>query len=191
MEMGIGDWLRRGTLIALTALAVAACAAAAAQGKGRCGAHPWCDTSLSPDRRAMLLVQALTPAERIGLLAGDRAIGVIGRAGTHTGDADGVPRLDVPPFLQTDGPIGVRQGKATSMPSSISLAASFNRRLARSYGALVGDEAKLKGNDVVFGPTVNILPRPCGAVGSRATGRTPSSPRGWASSGSRGCRPRA
>lgn len=173
MEMGIGDWLRRGTLIALTALAVAACAAAAAQGKGRCGAHPWCDTSLSPDRRAMLLVQALTPAERIGLLAGDRAIGVIGRAGTHTGDADGVLRLDVPPFLQTDGPIGVRQGKATSMPSSISLAASFNRRLARSYGALVGDEAKLKGNDVVFGPTVNILRTPLWGRGFESYGEDP------------------
>ena len=33
--------------------------------------HPWCDTSLSPAGGADLLLDALTPAERIGLLAGD------------------------------------------------------------------------------------------------------------------------
>ena len=37
---------------------------AAAQAAGRCGNHPWCDTSLSPAKRADLLLDALTPAER-------------------------------------------------------------------------------------------------------------------------------
>src|SRR4051812_45015252 len=45
--------------------------AAAGQPSGRCGDHPWCDPGLTPDRRATLLVEALTPDERIGLLAGD------------------------------------------------------------------------------------------------------------------------
>jgi beta-glucosidase len=42
----------------------------------------------------------------------------------------------------------------------MALAASFDRRLARAYGAAVGNEAKLKGNDLVFGPTINMLRTP-------------------------------
>ena len=135
-------------------------ATAAAQAAGRCGNHPWCDTSLSPAKRADLLLDALTPAERIGLLAGDNPAGVTGAAGTHTGAALGVPRLDLPPLYLTDGPVGVRQGQSTALPSSLALAASFNRRLARRDGALVGNEAKLKGNDVVYAPTINLLRTP-------------------------------
>ncbi len=151
---------RRWSSAALVVVAIALAGPGAAQGKGRCGTHPWCDTSLSPARRATLLVDALTPNERIGLLAGDDATGVGGAAGTHTGVSTGVPRLDVPSFFQTDGPVGVRSGSATAFPSSMSLAASFDRRLARRYGGLVGNEAKLKGNDLVFGPTVNLLRTP-------------------------------
>jgi beta-glucosidase len=134
----------RGRWIVVVVL-LAAWPAAAAEAAGRCGTHPWCDTSLSPDRRAALLLDALTPSERVGLLAGDDPQGVTGRAGTHTGAALGVPRLDLPPLYLTDGPVGVRQGQATALPSSLALAASFNRRLARRDGALVGNEAKLKG----------------------------------------------
>jgi beta-glucosidase len=147
--------------IAFLALCVAALAVAgSAQAAGRCGDHPWCNTSLTPDQRAQLLIDALTPQERIGLLAGDHPEGVLGRAGSHTGAADGVPRVDLPPFFLTDGPVGVRQGQATAFPSSMSLAASFDRRLARTYGAAVGVEAKLKGNDLVYGPTINMLRTP-------------------------------
>jgi beta-glucosidase len=89
------------------ALAFSLATAGTAHAEGRCGEHPWCDTSLSDDRRADLLVAALTPAERVGLLAGD-VNQIAGAAGTHTGAADGVPRLDVPPLYLTDGPIGVR-----------------------------------------------------------------------------------
>jgi beta-glucosidase len=152
----------RAALRAAAALAAAVLLAlpAGAGAKGRCGAHPWCDTSLPAARRAALLVQALTPAERIGLLGGDSADGVLGHADTHTGAADGVPRLGVPPLHLTDGPVGVRQGPSTAFPASIALAASFDRTLARTYGAAVADEAKLKGNDVVYAPTVNILRTP-------------------------------
>jgi beta-glucosidase len=150
----------RGRGIVVVLLLLAAWPAAAAEAAGRCGNHPWCDTALSPDKRADLLLAALTPAERIGLLAGDDPAGVTGRAGTHTGAALGVPRLDLPPLYLTDGPVGVRQGQSTALPSSIALAASFNGRLARRDGALVGNEAKLKGNDVVYAPTVNLLRTP-------------------------------
>ena len=79
----------------MAAAVLAAWPGAAAEAAGRCGNHPWCDTSLSASRRADLLLNALTPAERIGLLAGDDSTGVLGRAGTHTGTGLGVPRLDL------------------------------------------------------------------------------------------------
>jgi beta-glucosidase len=160
-----------GVAVAL-GVALGAAGAAHAQG-GPCGAHPWCDRSLSPDRRAALLIDALTPAERIGLLAGDRAGGVSGAAGTHTGDANGVPRLGVPPLHLTDGPVGVRQGPSTAFPASIALAASFDRRLAGTYGGAVGDEARLKGNDVVYAPTVNILRTPLWGRAFESLGEDP------------------
>ncbi len=146
---------------------------ASAGAAGRCGNHPWCDTSLSPDKRAGLLVAALTPTERIGLLAGDDPQGVTGRAGTHTGAALGVPRLDLPPLYLTDGPVGVRQGQATALPASIALAASFNRALARRDGVLVGNEAKLKGNDIVYAPTVNLLRTPLWGRAFESLGEDP------------------
>jgi beta-glucosidase len=162
-----GRWL-----VAVAALFVVA-PAAAAEAAGRCGEHPWCKTSLSPDRRAELLLGALTRAERISLLAGDEAGGVLGRAGTHTGTGLGVPRLDLPPLYLTDGPIGVRQGPSTALPSSIALAASFNRRLAQRDGALVGNEAKLKGNDVVLAPTINLLRTPLWGRAFESLGEDP------------------
>src|SRR5437016_8022154 len=76
---------------------------------GRCGIHPWCDTSLSPDERAGLLLDALTPDERVSLLAGDDLFGVSGQAHTHTGTSDGAPRADLPTIYYTAGPTGSRQ----------------------------------------------------------------------------------
>ena len=157
----------------MAVVVLAAWPGAAAHAAGRCGTHPWCDTSLSPGKRADLLLHALTPAERIDLLGGDEAGGVIGRAGTHTGVGHGVPRLDLPALNLTDGPVGVRQGPSTALPSSLALAASFNRALARRDGGLVGNEAKLKGNDLVFGPTINMLRTPLWGRAFESLGEDP------------------
>ncbi|HEX3277441.1 MAG TPA: glycoside hydrolase family 3 C-terminal domain-containing protein [Thermoleophilaceae bacterium] len=163
----------RGRLIAALAVLAAAWPVASADAAGRCGNHPWCDTSLSPSKRADLLIAALTPAERIGLLAGDSAAGISGMPHTHTGAADGVPRLDVPPLYLTDGPVGVRQGPSTAMPSSMSIASTFNLTLARSDGAVIGNEAKLKGDDVVYAPTINLLRTPLWGRAFESLGEDP------------------
>jgi beta-glucosidase len=147
----------KAVVLALAALAALAPAAGAA---GRCGDHPWCDTSLPPDVRAGLLLDALTEDERISLLAGDDYEGVLGREGTHTGTSEGVPRVDLPTIYFSDGPAGVRSGKATAMPVPIGLAASFDERLARLHGRTIATEARAKGDDVVYAPTVNILRTP-------------------------------
>ena len=131
-----------------------------AQAVGRCGDHLWCETNLSPDARAALLLAELTEDERISLLAGDELQGVLGGEGTHTGTSDGVPRVDLPTVYFSDGPVGVRSGQATAMPVPMGLAASFDRKLARLHGRTIATEARAKGNDVVYAPTVNILRTP-------------------------------
>jgi len=153
--------MRRSLLLAGLALALAT--PPAAQAAGRCGdpaQRPWCDTKLNPDARAELLLAALTPAERVSLLAGDELTGVAGREGSHTGTSNGVPRVGLPTIYFSDGPVGTRQGKATGMPSPMSLAASFDPGNAATHAAVVGDEVSKKGNDVVYAPAMNMLRTP-------------------------------
>ena len=155
------------------ALLVLIASAGGADAAGRCGDHPWCDTSLPADTRAGLLLEQLTPDERISLLAGDDLFGVGGQAGSHTGTSNGVPRVDLPTIYYTDGPMGVRSGMATAMPAPLGLAATWDPALATRYGATVGNEAKSKGNDVVFAPTVNIMRTPLGGRTFEGYGEDP------------------
>ncbi|HEY1594064.1 MAG TPA: glycoside hydrolase family 3 C-terminal domain-containing protein [Thermoleophilaceae bacterium] len=169
MEAGRG---RRAALCAwLIAMLFAASPAHAA---GRCGDHPWCDTSLSPDARAGLLLDALTQDEKVSLLAGDDlAGGFSGGPTQHTGTSDGVPRVGLPPVYYSDGPVGPRQGSATALPVPMALAATFDPAMAFAHGSVVGNEVKDKGNDVVFAPTVNIMRTPLGGRTFEAYGEDP------------------
>ncbi len=119
--------------------------------------HPWCNRSLSPDQRALLFQQAMTEDEEITLVGGD-ANGANG----HTGATYAVPRLGLRQIYFTDGPVGPRQGAATAMPIPMALAATFSPQLAFDHGYEIGTEARDKGNDFVFGPTVNIMRTPQG-----------------------------
>lgn len=143
-------------------------ARAAASGAARCGdpaARPWCDTSRSPDARAALLQAAMTQDEEVRLIGGD-----VGGASPHTGASFAIPRLGVPAIFFSDGPVGPRQGAATAMPIPMALAAGFDSGLARAHGGEIGQEARAKGNDVVFAPTVNILRNPQGGRSYEAYG---------------------
>jgi beta-glucosidase len=120
-------------------------------------AHPWCDRSLSPDQRALLFQQAMTQDEEITLVGGNGT-----GSSPHTGATYAIPRLGLRAVDFTDGPVGPRQGTATAMPIPMALAATFSPQLAVAHGNVIGTEAKDKGNDFVFGPTVNIMRTPQG-----------------------------
>lgn len=137
--------------------------ASAQAAAGRCGdpaERPWCDTSLSPDRRAGLVLERLTLEEKISLLAGDDLRGAGGEEGQHTGTSKGIERLGIPTMYYSDGPVGPRQGQATGMPSPMSVASSFSPRTARADAAVIANEVRLKGNDAVYAPGVNIMRTP-------------------------------
>jgi beta-glucosidase len=174
MQLVGSHWLGRVVVVACALAAAFAYAATGADAVGRCGPHPWCDTSLSPDQRAALLLGQLTIGEKVSLLGGnDVTGGFTGGPDSHTGQSSGVARVDLPPVYYSDGPQGPRQGPSTGMPSPMALAATFDPQLAYSYGSVVGNEAKDKGNDVVFGPTVNIMRTPLGGRTFEGYGEDP------------------
>ncbi|GAA2578553.1 glycoside hydrolase family 3 C-terminal domain-containing protein [Actinomadura fulvescens] len=166
-----------GALASVLALMVVPSPADAAA--GRCGdpaRRPWCDTSLGADRRAALLLAAMTLDEKIALMASDDPLG--GPLGgfsenAHADTNAGIPRLGIPPLYMADGPAGVRQGRATQLPAPISVAAGFDPDAARRYGATVGWEARHRGNDVIFGPTVDVLRTPRNGRTFEAFGEDP------------------
>src|SRR5436305_4898084 len=156
----------RGVIIAAAALALA-CAApvAASPACGDPAQRPWCDAALSADQRAQWLLGALTPDEKLSLLAGV--------AGAHTGQTAAVPRLGLRSAFITDDGVAVKQGTSTALPIPLALAATFDRRAAALAGSVIADEARDKGNDVLLGPTVNIMRTPLGGRTFEAYGEDP------------------
>jgi beta-glucosidase len=128
--------------------------------------RPWCDIALSADQRAQLLEARMTTTEKIDFLNGIRP-------GPHTGASFAIPRLGIPTIYYTDGPVGPRQGIATAMPTPMAVAATFDPSDAFASGNEIGTEAREKGNEVVFGPTVNIMRTPQGGRTFEAYGEDP------------------
>ncbi len=90
-------------------------------------------------------------------------------AGTNMWYTVAVERLSIPSLKMTDGPNGARGAgsltdsvKTTCFPAGISLASTWNTELVERVGQALADEAKLKGAQVLLGPTVNIQRSPLG-----------------------------
>lgn len=160
-----------GFFLAVLAVAGAAVPAGAAGVCGDPGTRPWCNTSLTPAKRTELLLAAMTPDERTGMLGGDDPAAISNP--NYQGKADGVPALGIPDLLLADGPFGVRVGPGTFMPSSQALGATFSPSLARRYGALLGNEARLKGIDVLYGPTLDVMRTPLAGRSFETIGEDP------------------
>jgi beta-glucosidase len=161
---------RRLVLLSLIA-AVLGAAPTTAGAKGRCDdRRPWCDTAQKPDRRATLLLRAMTLDERLALLAGTQTPNFNARMA-------GVPRLGFPGFLIADGPAGISRpddgtglmqpakSEALALPAPIALAASFDVAAARRYGATAADEARDRGVDVLLGPAMDLVRTPLAGRG--------------------------
>ncbi len=103
--------------------------------------------------------------------AAERADAIVGRMTLeekldYIGGSDGfyiraIPRLDVPAFKMSDGPLGVRNyGPSTTMAAGIGLAATWDPALARRVGAQIGADARARGVHFLLGPGVNIYRAP-------------------------------
>jgi beta-glucosidase len=154
-------WVRRGLIAACALAAALAVLPAYASAEGRCGTYAWCNTALSPARRADLMLAAMSQSDKVGILTG-RAASTVG----------------LPAISWTDGAVGaggVGSGSsdATAMPAGIALAANFNPSMAHRYGGVVGAEVRHRGFDGDYGPTVNIMRTPLGGRTYEAYGEDP------------------
>lgn len=104
------------------------------------------------------LLNRMTLREKVSLLAG-----------TDMWYTVPVERLGIPSLKMTDGPNGARGAgsftggvKTACFPAGISLASTWNTELVERVGQALADEAKMKGAQVLLGPTVNIQRSPLG-----------------------------
>ncbi len=109
------------------------------------------------DRVEELLSQ-LTLREKVSLLSG-----------LNNWETTPVKRLGIPSLVMTDGPHGVRanqtgpervQGEATSFPTGVSMAASWDTDLVERVGEALAEETRALGCDILLGPCVNIVRTP-------------------------------
>ena len=135
----------------------------------------WNDAKRAPEARAKALANAMTRDEKLTLVFGyfgtdfpvSRYTAPEEALDGSAGYVPGIPRLGIPAQFQTDAGVGVAtQGGATvkrgrtALPSGLAIAASFDREVARAGGAMIGDEARRSGFNVMLAGGVNLLREP-------------------------------
>lgn len=77
-------------------------------------------------------------------------------------EVPGIPRLGIPDFKVTNGPVGAGPGDsriqapATALPSALALSATWDPELAAEFGRVAGAETADLGEQLIEGPGVNI-----------------------------------
>jgi beta-glucosidase len=109
------------------------------------------------EQRVSDLLKRLTLKEKFRLLTSH------GRLRIYT--TPPIKRLAIPSFKTSDGPLGVAMHssgfkKNTRFPATISLAATWNRALAREVGVAMGEEMRAVGRHVLLAPGMNIARTP-------------------------------
>jgi beta-glucosidase len=106
--------------------------------------------------RARRLVARMSLSQEVDLMHG---VGFGGSPAGTVGSTAAIPALKIPALNQEDGPGGIGDGSAgvTQLPAPIALAATFDTAAARCYGQVIGTEARGKGINLVYAPTVNLV----------------------------------
>lgn len=119
--------------------------------------------------KAQRMIAKLSLVEKVNITTGtgwamDLCVGTTGKPAHH----------DFPALCLQDGPLGIRfADHADSFPAGITVGSTWNRELMRKRGEEHGREAKLKGVNVLLGPSMG----PLGA-------RNPAGGRNWEGFGS-------
>jgi beta-glucosidase len=127
---------------------------------------------LDPDSRALALVKQMTPDERNLLLHGffsrPNAVNKLPQIGAPfaAGYTPGIARLGIPQLAESDASLGVawingkRARDATSLPSSLALAATWDMRIAYTGSAAIAQDARASGLNVLLAGGVNLTREP-------------------------------
>ncbi len=153
----------RKLTVPLTVLAALICASATAQ-----PSKPWMNAKLDPDKRADLVLDQMTLDEQILLVHGEfpRVAKVMPQGAlSSAGFVPGIARLGVPALTESDASLGVatahRENEdVTPLPSGTLLAATWDPKLAFEGGAMIGEEARRKGFNVLLAGGVDLVREP-------------------------------
>lgn len=91
----------------------------------------------------------LTQAEKFSLLA-------LEKPSALELNLPAIPRLGIPSLRTCDSAEGVRDGPSTVFPMEVLMASTWDPALIRRAGAVIGQEARVKQREVIYGPVVNI-----------------------------------
>lgn len=128
------------------------------------GARPWLDAHQSPQCRALEVIAALDPKELAHFDAGE--FGTFSSPGPALSRKLGLPRLGgghdgpngIASLAQLFGvPVPPISRHVTAFPDIVTLAATWDRGLARHFGEALGEEFRGKGVTADFGPNLNIV----------------------------------
>jgi beta-glucosidase len=177
------------TALLLGGIAVAAVqplAARNAVSSAPSAARPWMNTSLSPDKRADLILAQMTLDEKVALLhglmgmsfgTGTPPAGAIGSAGYVPGNE----RLGIPALQESDASLGVTNpmmvrgpgDMSTALPSGLLLASTFDPALAFARGKMIGEEARAKTINVQLAGGVDLARDPLNGRNFEYAGEDP------------------
>jgi beta-glucosidase len=106
--------------------------------------------------QARRLVARMSLGQEVTLMHG---VGFGGSAAGTVGSTAPIRSVKVPALNQEDGPGGIGDGESgvTQLPAPIALAATFDPAAARCYGQVIGTQARAKGINLVYAPTVNLV----------------------------------
>ena len=136
---------------------------------GQTPSFPWSDPSLSPDRRAELVLGQMTQDEKLALVHGNfpRVMKPGPPAGVQSsaGYIAGIPRLGLPALRESDASLGVATAgrtndDAAALPSAMLLASTWNPDVAFAGGAMIGKETRQKGFNVLLNGGANLTRDP-------------------------------
>lgn len=122
--------------------------------------YPFNDPNKSVDERVENLLDQLTLEEKAGFLSGETMWYL-----------QEIPRLGIPKMQVTDCGHGVTvildenddySGCATSFPTAVGQAASWDRKLIKKMGSALGRETQATGSGILLAPMVNIHRIPVG-----------------------------
>ncbi len=123
--------------------------------------------SLSPERRAELLIAAMTLDEKIVLMHGvtpikGDAVSGYGFDLPPDGYVGYVPpnrRLGIPALTLADGRAGVgnKARDVTLLPAPVAAASSWDPHLLNEFGRVLGQEQWAKGTNVALGPSIDVV----------------------------------
>jgi beta-glucosidase len=102
------------------------------------------------------MLKRMTLRQEVTLMHG---VGQFAAPSGTVGATAAIPALHIPAVNEQDGPGGIGDGAtgATQLPAPEALAATFDPTAAACYGQVIGTEARGKGINLVYGPTVNIV----------------------------------